>query len=133
MISYFIVAHCTFLSKLKSQFQVIFVRVSFLWKWVDFRSGQSSFTELYKLSPRSWMVEYLLLPSLFFTRKFPISSRKRSFIEQIVLVVFTDCSFITTKSPIFIFICLQTVAFAYFQYYLIFDISEYVFPASWSR
>ena len=34
------------------------------------------------------------------------------------------------KSPIFFFICLQMVAFENFQYDIIFDISEYVFPTS---
>ena len=66
MISHFIVAHCTFMinisSKLKSQFQVIFdVKIPFLWKWVHFRSA------FYRTLPTgSWIVEYLLLPLLYF-------------------------------------------------------------------
>ena len=41
-----------------------------------------------------------------------------------VLVIFSDYSFVTTKSLIFFFICLQMVAFEYIQYDLILDISE---------
>ena len=51
-------------------------------------------------------------------------ARYFSFVKQTVLVVFPDYSFITNKSLIFFFICLQMVAFEYFQYDLIFDISE---------
>ena len=51
-----------------------------------------------------------------------------SFVEQTVLMVFPDYSFVATKSSIFFFMCQQMVIF--FQYDLIFDISEYVFPAS---
>ena len=36
-----------------------------------------------------------------------------SFVEKIVFVVFPDYSIVTTKSPIFFFICLQMVAFEY--------------------
>ena len=41
-----------------------------------------------------------------------------------VLVIFPDYSFVTTKSLIFFFISQQIVAFEYFQYNLILDISE---------
>ena len=47
-----------------------------------------------------------------------------SFVEQIVLVVFADYFFVTTKSPIFFFIRLLLVVFEYFHYDFIFDISE---------
>ena len=77
------------------------------------------------------MDAWILLPLLIFTKKFRISSRKRLVCRKIflfcqteVLVVFPDYSFITNKSLIFFFICLQMVAFEYFQYDLIFDISE---------
>ena len=46
------------------------------------------------------------------------------FAEKTVLVAFPDYSFVTNKSLIFFFICLQMVAFEYLQYDLIFDISE---------
>ena len=45
-----------------------------------------------------------------------------SFVEQTVLVVFPDYSFVTT--PILFFLCLQLVVFEPLQYGLIFDISE---------
>ena len=32
------------------------------------------------------------------------------------------------ESPIFFFVCLQMVAFEYFQYYLIFDRSDKIYP-----
>ena len=60
---------------------------------------------------------FLLGSTWFFVRYF-------SFVEKTVLVVFPDYSFVTTKYPIFFFIYLQMVAFEYFQYDLIFDISE---------
>ena len=66
-----------------------------------------------------------------FTKKFPICSckclivvRYFSFVEQTVLVVFPDYSLVTTQSPKFFFICLQMVAFEYFQYDPVFGISE---------
>ena len=60
---------------------------------------------------------FLLASAWFVIRYF-------SFVEETVLVVFPDYSFVTTQSPIFFFICLQMVVLDYFQYDLIFDISE---------
>ena len=130
MISYFIVAHCTFMKnfsrKLKAQFQVIFGQDSFPLKMSPFLTESiSSLTD----------VEYLLLPLILFYKKiFPslLAStwfvvRYFSFVEQTVLVIFPDYSFVSTKSPIFFFICLQMIDFEYFQYNLIFDISELSF------
>ena len=68
--------------------------------------------------------------SLFLQKKFPISSCKRlvyhkfSFVEQTVLMVFLDHSFVNIKSSIIFFTYLQMVAFEYFQYVLIFNIYE---------
>ena len=130
MILYFILAHCTFLSKRKSQFQL---RSGFLSLENESISGQVR-SEFFCRTLRT--VSSLMdggIPaftiSLFLQGSFPSLLASawfvlQVFIEQIVRVVFTDYSFVTTKSPIFIFICLQTVAFEYFQYYLIFDISE---------
>ena len=137
MVSYFIVAHCTFatncLSKLESQFQVIFGQDSFPLKMSP--SQVSLLQNFWKcllgngwrntcFSPGQWMAEYLLLPLLFFYKKvfyFPSLLASAwfviiyfSFVEQTVLVVFPDYSFITTKSPISFFICLHMVAFEYF-------------------
>ena len=65
---------------------------------------------------------YKRFPSLFASAWFDV--RYSSFVEQIVLVVFPDYSFTIAKSLIFFSICLQMVAFEYFQYDLIVDISE---------
>ena len=145
MVSYFIVAlfQCAtftinFLSKLKSQFQVIFGKIPFLWKWVHFRSVFRRTLRTVSLLMNGGIPAFT--NTLFLQKIFPISSCKRLvcckiflFVEQTVLVVFPDYSFVTTKSQIFFFICLKMVAFEYFQYDLIFDISEKVFPASWCR
>ena len=128
MISYFIVAHCTFTtnfsSKLKSQFQVIFGQDFFPLKMSPFQVRLlHNFTNC--LLANGWWNTCFSHYS-FFTKKFPISSRKHLLchVEQAVFVVFPDYSFVTTKPPIFFSICLQMVAFEYFQYHFIFDISE---------
>ena len=140
-ISYFIVAHCTFTtnlsSKLKSQFQVIFWEDSFLSTWVHFKLVFYCRTLRTFCSLMDGGMPVFTITLL--TKKFPISFCKHLvyckiflFCQKTVLVVFPDYSFITTKSPILFFIC-QMVAFEYFQYDLIFDISEQVFAASWSK
>ena len=116
--------------------------IPFIWKWVYFRSvfhrnlrsisslmdgGIPVFTitHFYKKSFPS-----LPASSWFIIRYFP-------FVEQTVLVVFPGYSLVTIKSPIFSFICLQMVAFEYFQYDLVFNISNNFFlhlnadSASW--
>ena len=62
------------------------------------------------------------LPSLLASSCFVV--RYFSFVKQAALVVLTDYSVITTKSPILFFTCPQMVAFEYFQHDLIFHISE---------
>ena len=133
MISYFIVAHCTFTtnfsSKLKSQFQVILGQDFFPLKMSPFQVRLlHNFTNC--LLANGWwntcFSHYSFLqksfPSLLASTCFVI--RYFSFVDQAVFVVFPDYSFVTTKPPIFFSICLQMVAFEYFQYDLIFDISE---------
>ena len=74
MVSYFIVAHCTFTtnfsSKLKSQFQVIF--------------GQD-----FCLLANGWWNTYFYHYCVF-TKRFPISSRKRLICHKIFLFCWTD-------------------------------------------
>ena len=116
MISYFIVPHCMFTTnvsrKLKSQFQVIFGQNSFLLKVSPFQvSLVHSFTNC--LLANGWwntcFYHYSFLqkcfPSLLASAWFVV--RYFSFVEQTVLVVFPDYSFVTTKSPIFFSICLH--------------------------
>ena len=133
MISYFIVAHCTFTtnfsSKLKSQFQVIFGQDFFPLKMSPFQvSLLHNFTNCLLANgsgiPAFPITLFLQksLPSLLVSTWFVI--RYFSFVKQAVFVVVPDYSFATTKSPIFFSICLQMVAFEYFQYDLIFDISD---------
>ena len=135
MISCFIAACCTltinFSSKLKSQFQVIFGHDSLPLKMSPFQVSLSQ-KSINCLFANGWWNTCFYHYS-FFTKKFPISSCKRLVCRKIFLFCQTD-SFgslpwlffrkSTTKSPIFFFICLQMVAFEYFQYDLIFDISE---------
>ena len=132
MISYFIVAHCTFTtnfsSKLKSQFQVIFGQDFFALKMSPFQVRLlHNFTNC--LLANGGIHAFPI--TLFLQKSFPIPLastcfviRYFSFVEQAVFVVFPDYSFVTTKPPIFFSICLQIVAFEYFQHDLIFDISE---------
>ena len=134
MISYFIVARCKFTTnfsrKLKSQFQVIFGQDSFSLKMSPFQVSLLQNSTNCLLANGWWNTCFYHYS--FFTKKFPISSCKHfvchkiflSFVEQTVLVVFPDYSFITSKSPILFFIWLQMVDFEYFQYDLIFDTSE---------
>ena len=132
MISYFIVAHCTFTtnfsSKLKSQFQVIFGQDFFALKMSPFQVRLlHNFTNCLLANG-----EIPAFPiTLFLQKSFPspLAStcfviRYFSFVEQAVFVVFPDYSFVTTKPPIFFSICLQMVASEYFQHDVIFDISE---------
>ena len=133
MISYFIVERFTFLInlliKLKYWFQVIFGLDSFPLKMSPFQvnlfrtlravyllmdGGMPAFNITFFLQKR--------FPSLLASARFVV--RYFSFVEQTVLVVFLDYSFVTTKFPIFFFIGLQMIAFEYFQYDLILDISE---------
>ena len=92
MISYFIVAHCTFTtnfsSKLKSQFQVIFGQDSFPLKMSPF---QVSILHNFKnclLANRWWNTCFSHYS--FFTKTFPISSRKRLVRYKIFLFCRTD-------------------------------------------
>ena len=78
MISYFIVAHCMFMTnfssklKLKSQFQVIFGQDSFPLKMSPFQvSLLHNFTKCL-LTNGWWNTRFYHYP--FFTKKFPISS-----------------------------------------------------------
>ena len=108
MISYFIVAHCTFTtnfsSKLKSQFQVIFGQDFFPLKRSPFQvSLLHNFTNCLLANgiPAFPITPFLQkrFPSLLARAWFVI--RYFSFVEQEVFVVFPDYSFVTTKSPIF--------------------------------
>ena len=133
MISYFIVARCrfsiNFSSKLKSQFQVIFGHDSFPLKMspfqVSFISSLRTVSSLMDGEIPAFTITLFLqksFPSVLASAWFVV--RYFSFVKQTVLVVFPDYSLVTTKSPIFFFICLQMVAFEYFQYDLVFGISE---------
>ena len=114
---------------LSLSFRSVLDMIPFLWKLVHFRSvfcrtlrtvsllmdgGIPAFTNILFLQKS---FTFLLASAWFVIRYF-------SFVEQTVLVVFPDYSFVTTKSPIFFFICLQMVVFDNFQYDLIFNISE---------
>ena len=117
MISYFIVAHCTFTtnfsSELKSQFQVIFDQDFFPLKMSPFQV-RLLHNFMNCLLANGWWNTCFSHYS-FFTKKFPISSRKHLLCHKIFLF----CR--TTKSPIFFSICLQLVAFEYSMIsYLIF-------------
>ena len=130
MILYFIIAHCRFTanfsSKLKCQLQVIFDKDSFPLNVSPFQ------VSLLQNSTNCLLANGCLLLSLLFLHKnFPsllasvcFVERYFSFVEQIVLVAFPDYSLVATKFPILFFICLEVFAFEYFQYHLIFDISE---------
>ena len=133
MISYFIVVQCTFTtnfsSKLKFQFQVFFGQDSFPLKMSPFQVSLLHNVTNCLLANGWWNACFSHYSS--FTKSFPsllasawFVKRYFSFAEQAVCVVFLDYSFVTTKSTIFFSICLQMVAFEYFQYDLIFDISE---------
>ena len=118
----------TFWTNVSLNFRSFLFRIPFHWKWVHFRSGFCRTLPTLFLLMDSGIPAFILF---FFTKTFPISSWKHLvyckiflFCQKTVLVVFPDYSFITTKSPILFFICPQMVAFEYFQYDLIFDISE---------
>ena len=132
MISYFIVARCTFTinfsSKLKSQFQVIFGHDFFPLKMSPFQ------VSLWQNSTNCLLANgwgnncFYQYP--FSTKRFPISSCKGLGCHNTFFFCGTnslgglpsDCSFVTTKSPTYFFICLQMVVFDYFQCDLIFHI-----------
>ena len=133
MISYFIVAHCTFTanypSNLSLNFWPVLVRIIFAWKWVHFWSAicitLQTVPSLMDGGMHTFIITHFLqkgFPCLLIITWFVV--RYFSFDKQTVLIVFPDYSFVTTKSLIFFFICLQMVAFEYFQYDIIFDISE---------
>ena len=134
MISYLrIVAHCMFTtnfsSKRKSQFQVMFRQDSFPLKMSSLQVSISRYSTNCLLPNGCWNTCFHHYS--FFTKKFPISFCKRLVFRKIFLFCRTDSFgglpwlFFRNHwvSNIF-FICLQTFAFEYFQYDLIFDISE---------
>ena len=113
--------------QLKSQFQVIFGQDSFPLKMSPFQVCllQKTLSSLIDGGIRGFTITLFLqknFPSLLTSAWFVV--RYFSFVGQTVLLVFLDYSFVTTKSPIPFFICLQMIASEYFQYDLIFDISE---------
>ena len=132
MISYFIVGR----KLLSLNFRSFLVRIPFLQKWFHFRlviSGWSVFRRTlrtFSLLMDGGIPAFTI--TLFYIS---VSSHQRLACRKIFLfcLVFPDHSFVTTKSPTFFFICLKVVAFEYFQYDLVFNISEWVFPASWCR
>ena len=126
VMSYFIVARCTFTinfsSKLKSQlFQIISGHDTFPLKMSPFQvSLLQRFTNClltnvwWNTRIRAFTITLFLqksFPSLLASAWFVV--RYFSFVKQTVLLVFPDYSFVTTKSPIFFSICLQMVAFEY--------------------
>ena len=113
MISYFIVAHCTFTknftSKLKFQFQVIFGQDFFPLKMSPFQVRLlHNFTNC--LLANGWHGGIHAFPITLFLQRFPISSRRHLLCHKIFLFgrtgsfcahVFPDYSFVTTKRPVF--------------------------------
>ena len=107
--------------------------------WLEFFSCKNKFISGRSVFRRTLRTVSLLMDgripafiiTLFLHKSFPFILTSASFVviyfyfvEKTVLVVFSDCPFVTSKSPIFFFIFLQIDAFEYFQYYLIFDVSE---------
>ena len=142
MISYFIVANCTFTtnssSKLKSPLQIIFGQNSFPLKMSPFQVSLLQNSTNCLLVNGCW--DTCFYHYSFFTKMISISFCKCFVCRKIFIFCrtdsfagFPDYSFVTTKSPIFFFVYLQVVAFEYFQYDLILQISEYFFPESWCR
>ena len=90
--------------------------IPFLWKWVHFRSvfcrTLSTVSSLMDGGILAFTITLFLqkefFPSLLVSAWFVV--RYFSFVEQTVLVVFPDYSFVTTYSPIFFYICLQVTA-----------------------
>ena len=139
MISYFIVAlhvyNKLFGQTYKSQFQITFGQYSFPPKMrVHFRLVSLSPNSTNCLLANRWWNTWFYRYSFFYIKISHLFSQTSGWfvieyfplVEKTVLVVFPDYQFLTTKSPIFFFICLEMVAFEYgcFQYDLIFDISE---------
>ena len=111
-----------FLSKLKSQFQVIFGQDSFRLKMSPFQTSLSQNSTNCFLAYEWWnacFYHYFFLTKQVFHLLLAFG-----LLLDTVLVIFPDYSFVTTKSLIFFFICLEMVAFEYSQYDLILDISE---------
>ena len=133
MISYFIIAlHVYFKlfeQTLSLNFRSFLVRNPFLLKLVHFTLVSLSQDSTKCLLANGWwntcFYHYSFLhqsfPSLLTSPWFVV--KYFSFAKKTVLMVFHDYSFVATKSPIFFFICLQMIAFEYFPYDLIFDIS----------
>ena len=92
MISYFIVAHCTFMknfsSKLKSQFQVIFDQDSFPLEMSQFQASLLHNFKNRLLANGWWNTCFYHYSS--FTKKFPIFSRKHLVCRKIFLLCRTD-------------------------------------------
>ena len=133
MISYFIIAlHVYFKlfeQTLSLNFRSFLVRNPFFLKLVHFRLVSLSQDSTNCLLANGWwntcFYQYSFLyksfPSLLTSPWFVV--KYFYFAKKTVLMVFPDYSFVTTKSPIFFSICLQMIAFEYFPYDLIFDIS----------
>ena len=133
MISYLIVGRCTFTisysSKLNSQIQVIIGHDSFPLKMSPFQVSLSQKSRNCVLANGLWNTCFYHYS--FFTKKFPMFRCKHLGCHKIFLFCRTDCFgglpwlfFCNHKVSNVFFICLQIVAFEYFQYDLIFDISE---------
>ena len=109
MISYFIAAHCTFMtnfsSELKSQFQIIFSQDSFPLNISSFQDSLLLQDSTNCLLANGWWNACFYHYS--FSKNFSISFCKRLVCCMIfpfcqrVLAVFADYSFIITKSPIY--------------------------------
>ena len=131
MISYFIAAHCVFTtnfsSKCKSQFQVIFGQDSFPLKLSPFQASLSQnspdclFTNGWCNVCNTWNT-WIPFSMTLFIKTFPILSCKLLVCFKMFLFCRTVSfgglpfySFVTAKSPILFFICLQMVIFEYSQ------------------
>ena len=91
MISYFIVArHITtnFIGNLSLSFRSFLVRISFLWKWVHFKSVFHRTLRIVSLLMDGEIPTFTI--TLVFSRKFPISSCKCLVCRKIFLVRRTD-------------------------------------------
>ena len=128
----------TFRAKSSLSFTSFLASNRFLWKRLHFRSVfQRTLQTVSSLMDGGILAFIITFFTIFFIKVFPFSlvlSQNISFMEQTVLVLFPDYFLITSKSPMFFFfVCFPMVDFEYFQYDLIFDISEQVFPANRCR
>ena len=125
MISYFTVAHCTFitnfLSRCKPQVLVRFGHGFFPLKMRPFQANISQKSTNCLLANGWWNACFYHYS--FYKKRFPslltstwFVARYFTFEKQTVLVVFTDYSFVTTKFQILFFKCLHMVVFEYCQY-----------------